>query len=188
MNRANMLKTLGRCGEAKAELETCLQVFRNDPARSAMVLQSLARLFYDQGDVREAVAQQRRALALCQQLPDPGDRAKSHNNLAHYLERSGTTSALAEAPRHRLAALVYWLISGLTQDLEFSRHNYVINFRHANTTGVPLTVPRVAELLDDPAIRPLGEWLRQRHVDVDELQATVDQFLEMARRAALEQE
>jgi hypothetical protein len=180
-----MLKTLGRCGEAKAELETCLQVFRNDPARSAMVLNSLAHLFYDQGDIREAVAQERRALALCEQLPYPGHRANSHNNLAHYLDLSGTTSALAEAPHHQLAALVYWLVSGLTHDLQFSLRGYVINFRRANTTGVPLTVPSVAELLDDAAFCPLDDWLRQRRVDVDELQTNVDQFLEMARQAAL---
>ena len=42
-----------------------------------------------------------------EQLPDPDDRAISHNNLAIYLERSGTPSALAESTRHRLAALIY---------------------------------------------------------------------------------
>ena len=38
-------------GEAKAELEECLQVFQNNSTASASVLSSLAILFYEQGDV-----------------------------------------------------------------------------------------------------------------------------------------
>ena len=115
MNRAGVLERLGRFGEAKAELEECLHVFQNDPARRARVLSSLANLFGEQGDVTQAIAQERRALALCEQLPDPEHRAGSHNNLANYLERSGRPSALAESSRHQLAALVYLLVSGLGQ-------------------------------------------------------------------------
>ena len=137
MNRAVELGSLGRFGEAKAELEECLQVFQNDPARRAKVLGSLADLFDEQGDVPQAIAQQRRALALREQLPDPSDRAISHNNLAIYLERSGTPSALAESSRHQLAALVYRLVSGLGQDLQISLHNYAIDFRRAHAAGSP---------------------------------------------------
>ena len=36
------------------------------------------------------------------------------------------------------------------------------------------------------AFAPLEQWLRQRQVDVAELQAAVDQFLDQARQAALE--
>jgi hypothetical protein len=42
----------------------------------------------------------------------------------------------------------------------------------------------VAELLADPAFAPLDQWLRQRQVDVAELQAAVDHLLDQARRAA----
>ena len=42
MNRANMLGRLGRFGEAKAELDICLQIFQNNPTYSAKVLGSLA--------------------------------------------------------------------------------------------------------------------------------------------------
>ena len=187
MNRANVLRKLGRFGEAKAELEDCLQVFQNDPARRARVLSSLADLFDEQGDVAQAITQERRALALCEQLPDPGDRAISHNNLANYLERSGTPSALAESPRHQLAALIYRLVSGLGQDLQTSLRNYAIDFRRAHAAGTELAVPRVAELLADPAFRPLDDWLRQRQADVAEVQAAVDQVLDQARQLALEQ-
>jgi tetratricopeptide (TPR) repeat protein len=186
-NRANMLRRLGRFGEAQAELEACLQIFQHDPAKSSAVLSSLAYLFDEQGDVAQAIRQERRALALREQLPDPRDRAYSHGNLANYLERCGAPSALAESPRHQLAALLYLLVAGLGQDLQTSLHNYAIRFHTAHAAGTPLAVPRVAELLADPAFRPLDDWLRRRQVDVDELQAAVDQVLEMARQAALEQ-
>jgi hypothetical protein len=112
----------------------------------------------------------------------------SHNNLANSLERSGTPSTLAESPRHRLANLIYGLVAGLGQDLQTSLHNYVILFRRAQAAGTPLTVPRVAELLADPAFRLLADWLRQRQAAVAEVQVAVDQALAMARQAALEQE
>ena len=188
MNRAVELGRLGRFGEAKAELEECLQVFQNDPAMRARVLSSLAELFDEQGDVPQAIVQERRALALREQLPDPSDRAISHHNLANYLERSGTPSALAESSRHQLAALVYRLVSGLGQDLQTSLHNYAVRFRRAHAAGTPLVVPRVDELLADPAFHPLKEWLRLRQADMADVQAAVDGFLEQARQAALKQD
>ncbi|MGH9842094.1 MAG: tetratricopeptide repeat protein [Blastocatellia bacterium] len=187
MNRAIVLGGLGRFGEAQAELEACLQVFQHDPAESARVLSSLADLFDKQDDGPQAIAQERRALALCEQLPDPRDRASSHNNLANYLERSSAPSALAESLRHQLAALIYHLVAGLGQDLQTSLGNYVIRFRRAHAAGTALAVPRVAALLADPAFRPLEDWLRGRQADVDDVQAAVDQVLEMARQAALAQ-
>lgn len=186
-NRANVLGRLGRFGEAQAELEACLQLFQHSPADVAKVLSSLADLFAKQGDVAQAIRQQRRALALREQLPDPRDRANSHHNLAGYLERSGAPSALAESPRHRLADLAYCLVAGLGQDMQTSLHNYVISFRRAHAAGTPLAVPRVAELLGDPAFHPLTRWLAARQVDVDELQAAVDELLAQVRQEALGQ-
>jgi tetratricopeptide (TPR) repeat protein len=181
VNRANVLMDLGRYGEAKAELEACLQIFWDDPASRSKVLHSLANLFDEQGDVDQAIAQQRRALALCQTSPDPRARARSHNNLAQYLKHSGMPSALAESPRHQLAALVYRLVSGLGQDYQTSLGNYAVRFRHAQGAGTEPRVPRVAELLADPAFRPLDDWLRQQKADVGDVQAVVDQFLDQAR-------
>jgi tetratricopeptide (TPR) repeat protein len=185
MNRANVLGRLRRFGEAKAELEACLTRFENYPTESARTLGSLAILFEEQGDMAQAIIQQRRALALCEQLPDPADRASSHNNLANYLERSGTPSALAESARHRLAALLYRLVAGLGQELQSSLRNYVLRFRRAHAAGTVLAVPRVTALLADPAFAPLEQWLRQRQVPLDQLQAAVDQYLDQARQAAL---
>jgi tetratricopeptide (TPR) repeat protein len=185
MNRAIVLGQLGRYDEAQSEMEACLAIFQNDPASRAGVLSSLASLFYDRGDVPQAITQQRRALAIRNQLPDPDVRAGSHNNLALYLGRSGTPSALAEAPRHQLAALVYRLGSGLGQHLKHSLRNYANIFRRARA-GTPPAIPRLAELLADPAFRPLDDWLRRRAADVNEVQAAVDQFLETARQDAME--
>ncbi|MER2601229.1 MAG: CHAT domain-containing protein [Candidatus Competibacter phosphatis] len=187
MNRASVLGELGRFGEARAELEACLLLFQNDPAMSAKVLSSLAELFAQQGDVAQAITQQRRALALREQLPDPIDRAISHNNLSECLDRQSAPAALAESSRHRLAALIYRLVAGLGQDLQISLRNYTNVFRRAGGAGAELAVPRVAELIADPAFHPLEQWLRQRQVDVAELQVGVDQILKQVRQAVLKQ-
>lgn len=183
-NRANVLKHLGRLGEARAELEACLTLFQNSPSSSAGVLSSLANLLDGQDDHAQAITQERRALAIREQLPNPADRAISHNNLANYLERSGTPAALAESPRHQLAALLYRLVAGLGQQLQTSLHNFAVDFRRTHAAGTELAIPRVTGLLTDPAFAPLNQWLRQRRVSLDELQAAVDQFLDHARHAA----
>ena len=181
VNRAKVLGKLGRFGEAKAELEDCLSLFENNPAASAQVLSSLAHLFDQQGDLAQAITQVRRALAVCEQLPDPADRARSHQNLAIYLEQIGSPSVLAEGLRHKLAALIYLLIVGMRGSAHTVQINYAIDFCRAEVAGTVLVVPRVAALLADPAFAPLEQWLRQRQVDVAQLQAAVDEFLEKAR-------
>jgi tetratricopeptide (TPR) repeat protein len=184
MNRAIVLGRISDFAKAKTELEACLTIFQNDPTRSSRVLNSLAALFDGQGDIPQAIAQERRALARLEILPDPSNRASSHNNLATYLERSGTTPELAESHSHQLAALIYRLVAGLGQHLQTSLHNYVIDFRRAQAAGTELVVPRVGELLATPAFAPLASWLTQRGVPLDALQAAVDQFLADAREAA----
>ena len=183
-NRANVLMRLGRFGEARAELEDCLQVFQDDPSMKSKALSSLAELFFRQRDVPQAIIQEGRALAVREQLPDPWDRAISHNNLAIYLKSQGTAPALAESTRHQFAALIYRIVAGLGQHLQDSLHNYAIDFRRACAGGTELAVPRTAELLANPAFHALDQWLRQRQVDPAELQMAVDQFLERARQAA----
>jgi tetratricopeptide (TPR) repeat protein len=187
-NRAIALGKLGRFSEAKAELEACLQVFQNDPAGSARTRSALAALFDAQDDVSQAITQERRALALREQLPDSEARASSHGSLANYLERIGTPSARAESSRHRLAALIYFLVSEIGQHLQTLLDNYSIDFRRAHAAGTKLVVPRVADLLADPAFHPLSDWLRQRQVNVGEIQSKVDDRLEQVRKAALKEE
>ena len=183
-NRATVLLHMpGRIDEAKAELEACLTLFESDPAMRAMVLGSLADVLERQGDIPQAIIQQRRSLAIQEQLPYPADLAISHNNLANYLERSGTPSALAESSFHQLAALIYTLVAGLGESLKTSLGNYAIGFRRARAAGAELAVPRVEELLANPAFAPLAQWLSNRKVPVDQLQTAVDQHLDLARQA-----
>jgi tetratricopeptide (TPR) repeat protein len=183
-NRANVLLQMpGRIDEAKAELEACLTLFEGDPAASAAVLSSLAGVLERQGDIRQAIIQERRSLAIQEQLPNPANRAVSHHNLANYLERSGTPSALAESSLHRLADLIYILVAGLGESLKTSLHNYAIRFREARAAGTVLAVPRVEELLADPAYAPLAQWLSKREVPLDQLQTDVDQYINLARQA-----
>ena len=90
MNRANVLGRLGRFGEAKAELEVCLQVFQNDPPgvpRCSVPSPTCStnKATWPRPSPSSAAPSPSR-----EQLPDPADRAISHNNLANYLERSGT--------------------------------------------------------------------------------------------------
>lgn len=187
MNRAVVLMRLRRFGKAKAELESCLTLFQNNPTANAKVLSSLADLFDEQGDITQAITQERRALALREQLPDPADRVGSHNNLANYLERSGTPSALAESPRHQIAALLYCLVTGLGKDLQTSLRNYTVRFRRAHAAENVLAVPRVTELLADPAFAPLKQWLELRQVDLAELQTAVDDLLKQVKENAFSQ-
>jgi tetratricopeptide (TPR) repeat protein len=182
-NRASVLMRMpGRMDEAKAELEACLTLFEGDPAKSASVLSSLADLFDRQDDIPQAIIQQRRSLARREQLPNPADRAVSHHNLANYLERSGTSSALAESSFHQLAALIYMHVAGLGESLKTSLVNYAICFRRARAAGTVLAVPRVEELLADPAFAPLAQWLSKREVPLDQLQSAVDQHINLARQ------
>ena len=119
-------------------------------------------------------------------MPHPVERASSHINLSNYLERQASPTALAESPLHQLAALIYFLKALHDQHLQTSRNNYATRFRRARAADTELAVPRVAQLLADPAFDPLAQWLRQRQVDLDELQADVDQFLDQARQAAFD--
>jgi tetratricopeptide (TPR) repeat protein len=183
-NRANTLRLLERYSEAKLELDACLDIFENNPASRAKALSSLASLYKDIGDLAQAITQERRALTIFDALPEPQERAISHANLANYLPTAGGGQNLAESARHHLVALVYFLASGSTQLLQTTFRNYVIGFRAAASAGTEPDIPRLAELLDDPAFVSLKEWLAQRQVDLDDLQAAIDEFLDQARDAA----
>jgi tetratricopeptide (TPR) repeat protein len=184
LNRANMLRRLERYSEAKLELEACLDIFETDPAGRGTALSSLASLFDDVGDLAQAITQQRRALALRNALDQPDARAISHANLANSLRRAGGEQNLAESAHHRLADLVYCFATESTESLQTTFRNYVIVFRTAGSAATEPNIPRLAELLDDPAFAALKEWLAERQVDLGDLQAAIDQVLDQAREAA----
>ncbi len=183
MNRANMLVSLGRFTEAKAEMEQCLETFQGDTTRKAATISSLANVFAMQGDSMQAISLHRRALAVREQLPDPRSRANSHGNLASCLAQSNKQNLRTEAGSHWLATLVYQLVTNLRQDLQTTQRNFSTIYRRADGTG-PI-VPRLSELLADPLFQPLEEWLLERRTDLEEVQARADQFLESARAESL---
>jgi tetratricopeptide (TPR) repeat protein len=82
-NRYKPLIGLGRLDEAQWVLEGCLQVFShvNDLTQQATVLSALAEVWEKRGDVSRAIELARQALAICERLPNPEDRAISHGKL-----------------------------------------------------------------------------------------------------------
>jgi hypothetical protein len=133
-------------------------------------------------DLPGAVSRDRRALARRQSATNPADRAAAHANLAAALERTAIPAAVAEAYRHRLAALVYQLAASLGEPLQVSLAAYATRFRRAEAVGARLDVGRLTELLDDPTFAPLDDWLREHGSDVAETQMAVDFYLEQALR------
>lgn len=187
MTRAVELVQLSRFGEAKAELEACLRVFENDPESTARTRSCLADLFDKKGDIVQALVQERQALALREELPNPLERAISHNNLANYLDRHSMQIVTHRSACHRLVSLIYKVVVEAGERAKMTDfHNYAISFRRAEDTGIALPVPRIAELLTDPAFSALEQWLRRRQVDAGQLQGAVDEFLEHARKAGLD--
>jgi hypothetical protein len=136
-------------------------------------------------DLPGAISRDRRALARRERGPDPADRAAAHANLADALERTAIPSAVAEAHRHRLAALVYQLVAVAGEPLHLALAGYATRYRRAEAAGEALAVPRLTELLDDPSFEPLDDWLRERAADVAEVQTTADFYLEQARRIGI---
>ena len=139
-------------------------------------------------DLPGAVSRDRRALARRERAADPAPRAAAHLSLADALERTAIPAAVAEAYRHRLAALVYQLAAGLGEPLQVSLAAYATRFRRAEAVGARLDVGRLTELLDDPAFAPLDDWLREQGSDVAETQTVVDFYLEQARRIGVGQD
>jgi hypothetical protein len=133
-------------------------------------------------DLPGAVARDRRALARRERAADPADRAAAHAGLADALERTAIPTAVAEARRHRLAALAYMLDGSLGETFNLLLGGYATRFRRAAAAGESLAVPRLTEMLDDPAFAPLDDWLRERGTDAAEVQMAVDFYLEQARR------
>lgn len=80
--------------------------------------------------------------------------------------------------------MIYLLVAGLGQSLQTSLRNYAIDFRRARAAGTELVVPRVAQLLADPAFAPLDQWLHQRQMPADQLQSDLDNLLAQVRQAA----
>ena len=145
------------------------------------MLSALADVWDERGDTAQAADLQRQALAVCNRLPDPSDRAISHNNLAKYLEKLGRTD---QWPQHDLAAVVYWLCAGHGEHVRTWLRNLAIRIRRAAAAGGRYELPRLADLLAQAAFAPLANWLAANQIDLDQLQARIDQLVEQTRQQA----
>ncbi len=139
-NRYGPLLRLGRLEEAQRVLESCLVVFRGagDLPNESKALSALADLWDERGDPEQAAGLERQALAVRNRLSDLEYRSISHGNLANYLDRLG---AAEEAARHRLAAIVYDLVTGLGSASATDLRNLAIDMRRAAASGECYELP-----------------------------------------------
>ena len=184
-NRYGPLLRLRRLDEAQRVLEGCLNVFRGvgDLPNECKALSALASLWAERGDPEQAAGLERQALAARNRLSDLAARSISHGNLANYIDRLGTAE---DAARHRLAAIVYFLVMGHGQYLVIALRGLTINMRRAAASGERYELPRLAELLARSEFEPLQRTLTEWGVGLDELQAKIDELVEGVRRGVEE--
>ena len=177
-NRYGPLIKLGKLGEAKDVLEACLDVFRRagDMQREARTLSALADVWDKLGDGAQAVDLGRRGLALRQRLPNPENRAISHHNLANYLHKMGQTG---EATHHGLASLTYRVVT--RHDATSDLHNLALRIRQAAARGERFDLPRLSDLLDQPAFSVLRAFLGEWRVSIPDLEAAIEKLIEAIR-------
>ena len=177
-NSYGPLAKLGKLDEAKVVLAECLEIFQrmNDVPWEAKALSALADVWDDLGDPAHAVALARQALALLERLPEAGDRATSHNNLALHLHKLGFPD---EARAHQVAGISYRLVTGIV--ISLSVPQLILRIRESAAQGAPFALPRLTTLLADPAFAPLRTFLQQRDADLPSLQARIDRLVEEAR-------
>jgi tetratricopeptide (TPR) repeat protein len=182
-NRYPPLMKLGNLVEARAVLEGCLDVLDpvEDATMAAKALSALADVWNRLGDPAQAIALERRALALRDRLPDARDRATSHEGLAIYLHAAGTP---AEAASHQLAAFVYRLLVGTHMPMWLSNLVNGIRQSAARNETFTFTFPPLSTLLADPAFSALRAYLPTAGADFSALQARID-ALAAAARASL---
>jgi tetratricopeptide (TPR) repeat protein len=176
-NTYQPLKMLGKLAEAKAVLEGCLEVFRsNDVTAEASTISALAEVWSALGDLGQAIVFERQALALREHLPNPGNHASSHYNLANYLHAIGSTS---EAAVHQLAAIAYRLATDLDPSSSFNQ--LAVRMREAAIRDERFDLPRLADVLVSPAFATLRAFLDERGVSLAILQSRIDGIVKQLR-------
>ncbi len=178
-NQYGALLRLGRVDAAQRIVESCLTVFRSAGvvADEARCLSALAQIWDERGEIFEAIALERQALAVSNTLPDPSDRAISHDSLSTYHDKAGQPT---ESTPHRLAAGVYWLVTGQRDYLTTWLSNVGICARRALAAGERYTLPRLDALLAREDFATLRQFLDSHQVDRAALQAELDRLVEEA--------
>ncbi|MGE0084246.1 MAG: hypothetical protein AB7S75_07460 [Desulfococcaceae bacterium] len=179
-NQYGPLMKLDRLDEAQQVLGECLAVFReaNDLTNQSKALSALANIWDERGDMGQAIALAKQALAICNQLPDPAERAISHGNLSNYLNKAGK---IEDGAKHMLADIIYRFLSKRFDILPISLNNLKNLIQRAAQSGSRYDLPRIAALLSLPEFEALHSFLQHRQVDMGQLQETVDQMVAQAR-------
>jgi tetratricopeptide (TPR) repeat protein len=175
-NRYFPLINLQKLTEAKETVEGCLEVYKrwDDLTNQSRALSALADIWNELGDLRHAIELERQALSVKNSLPNPEDRAISHGNLSVYLHKQGNVE---EGARHRLAGLVYFIVTGNQQHLGNALLNLSIYMQEARQQGRVYPPPGVRELLARDEFVTLRGWLGGFGVDADAVQGVVDGIL-----------
>ena len=164
---------LGNLDEAQEVLNSCLQVYKRceDLTGQEQALSALADICNKRGDSLQAIALERQALAICERLDDPEDRASSHGNLANYLFNAGDYLASGE---HRLAVLIYFRLTGNQQSAARQLNNHAIVTKKAAAAHANYCLPSVQDLLTSPEFAVLRHYMLAEGVDIAELQRAID--------------
>jgi tetratricopeptide (TPR) repeat protein len=180
-NAHGALLALGRLAQAQELLQNCLDIFRHIGAHAheAAALSALAATSSRMRDLGQAVALERQSLALRNTLPDPNERAISHNHLANHLALLGCWN---ESAQHRLAAVAYLVTIGHEEHLLTALQNLGAVILHAAQAGQRCELPRLAALLALAEFQTLKAFLEQSGVPVDKLQATIDELDQAVRK------
>jgi tetratricopeptide (TPR) repeat protein len=179
-NRYGALIELGRLPEAKELLEDCLRVCQDvqDFGGQAMALSGLGQVWQRIGDMNQAIALERQALALWERLPDPCGRSGSHSRLADHLRYAGQ---LEEMSRHRLAALVYNMVTFGYSKLANTMYNIRVDEQEAAAAGGRYNLPRLDALVQRPEFDALRVFLEESGRTPAEFQPAIDKVPELAR-------
>jgi len=175
-NQYKPLMELGRLNEAQqvAEENLASECEAGDQDGQSKALSALADIWHERGDIEQAIALERQALSICNQLHAPFDRAASHGNLFTHLVKAGK---LDDSAKHLLAAIIYLLIIQRHDHLSTFLNNLRIMKSRAAESGTRYDLPRVSELLARPEFEALGRFVEQFGVDAAELQGAVDEMV-----------
>jgi len=186
LDRTGPLLALGAVEDAEEIAMECLAILRaaEDWPHVARALAALAHIAGSRGLVDRAVAEMGRALDFERGLSEPADRAAAHHNLSVFLHRDSRT---ADSAAHWLAGIAYRVaagldprpaLKGLRAHRTFARRTgSFICMAEGGDFERGFTLPRLADILKQPAFDALRRFLEARAVRVDELQAKIDELV-----------
>lgn len=179
-NRIRPLFQLQRLDEAEIMLEECLLIFREEQMLSFVggCLSALSSLAESRQDLDKALAFETEALQVRDGLDDIDDRGVSHSNMANTLNRLGRTP---ESRQHRVASLVYGLLSHNPQIITLRIRNLSVDYKLAREAKMGFDLPRIAEMVQSGPFAALARELELRKAPIDKLQGRVDAMITQVR-------